>query len=106
MLAASSSFSETVAGAAIVALFTVAVHRPARATAAVCATSVAALSTYQLLWPDAGVPPVTVFAIIGLGHVATVAWGLSVRQSPGADHVPAGAGGGGRGRGAAAGRAL
>lgn len=79
-LAASSSFSEAVAGAAIVALFTVAVHRPARATAAVCAVSVAAASTYQLLWPVAEVPPVTVFVIIGLGHLATVAWGLSVRH--------------------------
>lgn len=79
-LTASSSFSETVAGAAIVALFTVAVHRPARATAAVCAVSVAAVSTYQLLWPITGVPPVTVFVILGLGHLATVAWGISVRH--------------------------
>ncbi len=79
-LAVSSSFSETIAGAAIVALFTVAVHRSARATAAVCATSLAALSMYQLLWPVTGVPPVTVFVIIGLGHVAVVVWGLSVRS--------------------------
>ncbi|MGI5191582.1 sensor histidine kinase [Promicromonospora sp. CA-289599] len=79
-LTASSSFSETVAGAAIIALFTVAVHRSARATAAVCTVSLAAVSTYQLLWPVAEVPPVTVFVIIGLGHLATVAWGLSVRH--------------------------
>ncbi|PUB32073.1 histidine kinase [Promicromonospora sp. AC04] len=79
-LAVSSSFSETVAGAAIVGLFTVAVHRSTRATAAVCATSLAALSVYQLLWPMTGVPPVTIFVIIGLGHLATVAWGLSVRH--------------------------
>jgi signal transduction histidine kinase len=79
-LAAASSFSETVAGAAVVALFTVAVHRSARVTAAVCATSAAALSTYQLLWPIADVPPVTVFVILGLGHLATVAWGISVRH--------------------------
>lgn len=79
-LAASSSFSESVAGAAVVGLLTVAVHRPARVTAAVCATSVAALTTFQLLWPMAGVPPLTVFIIIGLGHLATVAWGLSVRH--------------------------
>ena len=80
VLAASSSFSESIAGAAIAALFTVAVHRPVRATAAVCVTSLAALSTYQLLWPAPEVPPVTVFTIIALGHVATVAWGVSVRN--------------------------
>jgi signal transduction histidine kinase len=80
VLAVSTSFSETVAGAAIVALLTVAVRGSTRATAAVCATSLAALSTYQLLWPEPTVPPVTVFTIIGLGHVAVVAWGLSVRN--------------------------
>ncbi|MEU4888551.1 MULTISPECIES: sensor histidine kinase [Streptomyces] len=79
-LAVASSFSETTAAAAIVALFTVAVHRPARVTAAVCATSLAALSGYQLRWPEAAVPPLTVFVIIGLGHLATVAAGLSVRS--------------------------
>ncbi|GAB4083615.1 histidine kinase [Myceligenerans cantabricum] len=80
LLAVSSSFSETIGGAAIVALFTVAAHRSTRATAGVCAVSLAALGTYQLLWPEPTVPPVTVFTIIGLGHAAVVAWGLSVRH--------------------------
>ncbi|MFD2796579.1 sensor histidine kinase [Promicromonospora vindobonensis] len=80
VLAVSSSFSESVAGAAIAALFTVAVHRPVRASAAVCAISLAALCTYQVLWPEPGIPPVTMFTIIALGHVATVAWGVSVRS--------------------------
>ncbi|GAA4693489.1 Signal transduction histidine kinase [Promicromonospora umidemergens] len=79
-LPVASSFSETVAGAAIVALFTVAVHRSARATAVVCALSLAALSTYQLLWPEPSTPPLTVFTIIGLGHLAVVAWGMSLRN--------------------------
>jgi signal transduction histidine kinase len=79
-LAAASAFSETVTGAAIVALFTVAIHRSTRATVGVCAVSLAALSFYQLLWPDQTAPPVTVFTVIGLGHAATVAWGLSVRH--------------------------
>ena len=79
-LTAASAFSETVTGAAIVALFTVAIHRSTRATVGVCAVSLAALSTYQLLWPDQTAPPVTVFTVIGLGHAATVAWGLSVRH--------------------------
>lgn len=80
VLVAATSFSETVAGAAIVALFTVAVHRSTRATAAVCALSLAALTAYQLRWPEPTTPPVTVFTIIVLGHAATVAWGLSVRN--------------------------
>jgi signal transduction histidine kinase len=80
VLAAASSFSETVAGAAVVALLTVAVHRSVRATAAVCALSLAALTTHQLRWPEPTTPPLTVFAIIVLGHVATVAWGMSVRH--------------------------
>lgn len=80
VLAVSSSFSETVTGAAVVALFTVAVHRSVRATVAVCALSLAALTAYQLQWPEPTTPPVTVFTILVLGHVATVAWGLSVRH--------------------------
>ncbi|MFD7025674.1 histidine kinase [Promicromonospora sukumoe] len=80
VLGALSTLSETVSSAAIVAVFTVAVHRSPRATAAVCATSVAALSVHQLLWPEPGVPPVTMYVIIALGHLAVVAWGLSVRS--------------------------
>lgn len=80
VLAAASSFSESIAAPAIAALFTVAVHRPFRATATVCAVSLAALSVYQALWPEPGIPPVTMFTIIALGHVATVAWGVSVRS--------------------------
>ncbi|WP_206320929.1 sensor histidine kinase [Streptomyces zingiberis] len=79
-LAVASSFSETAAPAAVVALFTVAVHRPARATAAVCGISLAALGVYQLRWPEDAAPQLTVFVIIGLGHLATVAWGMSVRN--------------------------
>lgn len=80
VLTVASAFSETVAPAAIVALFTVAVHGSTRATLAVCAVSLAALGTHQLRWPEPAVPPLTVFVIIGLGHLATVAWGLSVRN--------------------------
>ncbi|MFF5176246.1 sensor histidine kinase [Micromonospora sp. NPDC000089] len=80
VLAAASSFSETVAPAAVVGLFTVAVHRPLRATVAVCALSLAALSTFQLRWPETAAPPLTVFVILGLGHLATVTWGLTVRN--------------------------
>lgn len=79
-LAVASSFSESITWAAIVALFTVAVHRPVRTTAAVCTISLAALSTYQLLWPTPGIPLVTILTVIALGHVATVAWGVSVRS--------------------------
>ncbi|WP_036967937.1 sensor histidine kinase [Promicromonospora kroppenstedtii] len=79
-LATASVYSETVTGAAIVALFTVAIHSSIRATATVTAISITSLSTYQLLWPDQTTPPITVFVIIALGHAATVAWGLSIRN--------------------------
>ncbi|MFI2366669.1 sensor histidine kinase [Promicromonospora sp. NPDC019610] len=79
-LAAASVYSETVTGAAIVALFTVTLHGSLRAAAAVAAISITALSTYQLLWPDQTTPPLTVFVIIVLGHAATVAWGLTIRN--------------------------
>ncbi|QLQ39088.1 sensor histidine kinase [Micromonospora robiginosa] len=80
VLSVASSYSETVAPAAVVALFTVAVHRSTRETAVVCAVSLAALAGYQVQWPETAAPPVTVFTIIGLGNLATVAWGLSVRS--------------------------
>ncbi|OZM70208.1 sensor histidine kinase [Amycolatopsis antarctica] len=80
VLVASSSFSESVSGPAVVALFTVAVHCSTRATAALCAASLAALSVYQLLRPEPVASPVLVFAAIVLGHIAVVAWGLSVRS--------------------------
>ncbi|MFR9728082.1 sensor histidine kinase [Saccharopolyspora sp. MS10] len=79
-LAVASSFSEAAAPAAIVALFTVAVHRSTRTAVAVCAINLAALSAYQLQWPETAAPPVTVFVIFGLGNIATVAWGMSVRS--------------------------
>lgn len=79
-LAGATVYSETVAGAAVLGLFTVAVHRPVRTTVAVCGTSLAALTAHQLLRPDHVTPPLTVFTIIGLGHLATVAWGLTVRS--------------------------
>ncbi|MFE7504363.1 sensor histidine kinase [Promicromonospora sp. NPDC057488] len=79
-LAATSVYSETVTGAAIVALFTVTLHSSIRATTTVCAISITALTTYQLIWPDQTTPPLTVFVIIALGHAATVAWGLTIRN--------------------------
>jgi len=80
VLIVSSSVSEAVSGAAVVALFTVAVHCSTRATAALCVASLAALSAYQLLRPEPVASPAAVFAAIVLGHLAVVAWGLSVRS--------------------------
>ncbi|NJP66926.1 sensor histidine kinase [Streptomyces spiramenti] len=79
-LAVASAFAETAAPAAVVALFTVAVHRSTRETVTVCAISLAAITAYQLRWPETGAPVLSVFTAIGLGHLATVAWGLSVRN--------------------------
>ncbi|MGC7099064.1 sensor histidine kinase [Amycolatopsis lurida] len=75
-----STVSAAVSGAAVVALFTVAVHCSTRVTAVLSVASVAALSTYQLLRPEPMASPLTVFTAIVLGHLAVVAWGLSVRS--------------------------
>ncbi|MBN6041171.1 sensor histidine kinase [Amycolatopsis sp. 195334CR] len=80
VLIAASVFSEAASGPAVFALFTVAVHGSTRATAVLCAASVVALSAYQLLRPEPMAPPLMVFTAIVLGHIAVVAWGMSVRS--------------------------
>ncbi|MBR8741080.1 histidine kinase [Nocardiopsis sp. MG754419] len=80
VLAVASLYSDAVSGAAVVGLLTVAVHRSTRETALVCAVSLTAVSVHQWVWPEPLAPPVTVFTILGLGHLATVALGLSVRN--------------------------
>lgn len=79
-LAMVGSFSETVQPASVVALFGVAVRSSTRATVAVAVIGFAGVGVYQLLWPEPGIPRLTVILIVGLGHLATVAWGLYVRS--------------------------
>jgi signal transduction histidine kinase len=79
-LVALSTFSELVAGAMVVALFTVAVHRPPRTTAAVFALSLLAAVVYVLLRPDPGEPRLVLLLLGVAVQGAAVGWGLSVRH--------------------------
>ncbi|MFD3487454.1 histidine kinase [Streptomyces sp. NPDC058665] len=67
-------------GAALVALFSLAVHRPFRPVAYVAALSLAAMTAQAYLRPD---PTVTHFVAVILGALLTllaVAWGMLVRS--------------------------
>jgi hypothetical protein len=79
-LVALSTFSELVAGAMVVALFTVAVHRPPRTTAAVFALSLLAAVVYVLLRPDPGEPRLPLLLLGVAIQGAAVGWGLFVRH--------------------------
>ncbi|GGK86077.1 two-component sensor histidine kinase [Sphaerisporangium melleum] len=75
-----SAWSEFVAGALLVALFTVAVHRPPRVSGAVFALSVVSALAYVLLRPEPAVPPLMMF-LFGLAiQGAAVGWGLFVHH--------------------------
>jgi signal transduction histidine kinase len=78
VLVALSTFSETVAGAMVVALFTVAIHRPPRTTARVYALSVLAALLYVVLRPEPGVPAVALFLFGVVVQGAAVGWGLFI----------------------------
>jgi signal transduction histidine kinase len=75
-----SAFSELVAGAMLAALFTVAVHRRPRTTAAVFGLSLVAAIVFVLLRPEPGTPP---FLLLLLGVAiqgGAVGWGLFVHH--------------------------
>lgn len=80
VLIALSTFAESLGGAAMVALFTVAVHRPARVTAVMTGLSLLANGVYQLLRPEIAASQTVVIAFLVAVHVAAVAWGLVVRS--------------------------
>jgi signal transduction histidine kinase len=77
-LVALSTFSETVAGAMVVALFTVAIHRPPRTTARVYALSVLAALVYVVVRPEPGVPALALFLFGVVVQGAAVGWGLFI----------------------------
>jgi signal transduction histidine kinase len=77
-LIALATFSETVAGAMVVGLFTVAIHRPPRTTAAVFALSVVAALIYAVLRPEPGTPSLLLFLIGVIIQGAAVGWGLFI----------------------------
>jgi signal transduction histidine kinase len=80
VLIALSTFSETVTGAVVVALFTVAVHRPARSAAALLAAALVAFACYEVLRPELGVPLALVAALVVVMCGAAVGWGMAVRS--------------------------
>jgi signal transduction histidine kinase len=77
-LIALSTFSETVAGAMVVGLLTVAIHRPPRTTAAVFALSVLAALVYVVVRPEPGTPSLVLFLIGLIIQEAAVGWGLFI----------------------------
>lgn len=79
MLIAISSFSEFVAGALIVGMLTVAIHRPPRTTAAVFGLSLLAALVYVVVRPEPGLPAWFVFLIGLVVQGAAVGWGLFIR---------------------------
>jgi signal transduction histidine kinase len=78
VLVALSTFSEVVAGAMVVALFTVAVHRPPPTTGRVYALSVLAALVYVVVRPEPGVPPLLLFLFGVVIQGAAVGWGLFI----------------------------
>lgn len=79
-LIALSAFSELVAGAMLVALFTVAVHRAPRTTAGVFALSLFAGIVYVFLRPEPGASGLLLLMLGVAVQGAAVGWGLFVRH--------------------------
>lgn len=75
-----SAFSETIAGAMLAALFTVAVHRSPRTSGAVFGLSLVAALVYTAVRPEPGTPPLLMF-MLGLAlQGAALGWGLFVHH--------------------------
>lgn len=80
VLTLASSVSELVGGAAVVALFTVAVHRSLRTTAALFVLGLASTAVFTTLRPEPDIP-LYVVVLFGLAvQGAVVGWGLVVRH--------------------------
>ncbi|MEG8280589.1 histidine kinase [Streptomyces sp. AHA2] len=71
--------SDTAGGAALIALFTLAVHRPFRYAAWVGGVNTALVPLYYWLRPDADIPYPVAVVLAVLFTVATVGWGMFVR---------------------------
>jgi signal transduction histidine kinase len=78
VLIALSTFSESVAGAMVLGLLTVAIHRPPRTTAAVFAVSLVAGLLYVVVRPEPGVPAWFLLLIGAIVQGAAVGWGLFI----------------------------
>jgi len=84
VLIAFSAFSDVAAGATVLGLLTVAIHRDLRTTAAVFGLSVLAALVYVLVRPQPGTPPALLFAFGVAIQGAAVGWGLFIdsRRQP------------------------
>ncbi|MEU9169754.1 histidine kinase [Streptomyces sp. NPDC048420] len=71
--------SDTAGGACLIALFTLAVHRPFRYVAWVGGANIALVPVYFWLRPASDLPYVVSVALFGLLTAAVVAWGMVVR---------------------------
>jgi signal transduction histidine kinase len=78
VLIALSTFSEFVAGAMVLGILTVAIHRPPRTTGAIYALSVLAGLVYVAVRPEPGLPAWFLFLIAVVVHGAAVGWGLFI----------------------------
>lgn len=72
--------SDTAGGAAVVALFTLAVHRPFRYVAWVGGVTIAAVPLIYWLRPDADLPYLVTVILGGLLSAAVIGWGMFVRS--------------------------
>ncbi|HEY1178639.1 MAG TPA: histidine kinase [Phytomonospora sp.] len=79
-LVVASTISELVAGALLVALFTVAVHRGVKTTMAVFGSAFAAGFVYVLVRPDPDTPPEVALLLGTSLMAAAVGWGLFVHH--------------------------
>lgn len=75
-----SAYADLATGAQLVALFTVAVHRPVKIAAVVGATNVAARSVLVALAAPTDPPVTTLVAFAAVTSFAAIGWGLVVRS--------------------------
>ncbi|MFH8655741.1 histidine kinase [Streptomyces afghaniensis] len=79
-MTAATFVSDTAGGAGLIALFTLAVHRPFRYGAWVGGINVALVPLYYWLRPDADIPYLVSVLLAGLLTLAIVGWGMFVRS--------------------------
>ncbi len=75
-----SSFSESVGGASLIALFAVSVHRSSRTAVAVGAVSLLAAPVYAVLRPEPDLPGALVVLLGVVLTLGVVGWGQFVRH--------------------------
>jgi signal transduction histidine kinase len=78
-LALLAAVFSSVGGAALIAVFTLAVHRPLRQTAPVAVLCLATQPIYLAIYPDSGIPYGVALVLSAVCIGAAVAWGMFVR---------------------------